>query len=87
MTFMRTTAGINKAEDAGTAHGQINSTDALQRVFPTTVSGHLRFRAWIRQEILYGRSSVTFDLRQCGVRPDPPQDPTNNVIFLNYTFA
>ena len=26
----RTTEDINKAEDAGTAHGHINSTDALQ---------------------------------------------------------
>ena len=33
MTIMRTTAGINKAEDAGTAHGQINSPDALPRNF------------------------------------------------------
>ena len=68
MTLGRSTAGINKVEDAGTAHGQINSTDALQRVFPTTVSGYLQFCAWIRQEILYGRSSVTFDLRQCAGR-------------------
>ena len=41
MTIGRTTAGINKAEDAGTAHGQISSTNALQRVFPTTVSSYL----------------------------------------------
>ena len=68
MTIERSTAGINKVEDAGTAHGQINSTDALQRAFPTTVSGYLQFCAWIRQEILYGRSLVTFDLRQCAVR-------------------
>ena len=33
MTFMRTMAGINKAEDTGTAHGQIISTDALRRNF------------------------------------------------------
>ena len=33
MNLWRTNAGINKAEDAGTAHGQINSTDALQRTF------------------------------------------------------
>ena len=38
MTFRRTKESINKEEDAGTAHGQISSTDALQRVFPTTVS-------------------------------------------------
>ena len=30
MNIERITAGINKAEDAGTTHGQINSTDALQ---------------------------------------------------------
>ena len=71
MTLGRSTAGINNAEDAGTAHRQIISTDALRRVFPTTVSGYLRFRAWTRQEILYGRSSVTFDSRQCAVMGNP----------------
>ena len=30
MTIMRTTAGINKAEDAGATHGQIRSADVLQ---------------------------------------------------------
>ena len=30
MTILRITAGINKAEGAGTAHGQISSADALQ---------------------------------------------------------
>ena len=33
MTIERTTAGINKVEDAGTAHGQIISTDVLRRNF------------------------------------------------------
>ena len=33
MNLERSTAGINKAEGDGTAHGQINSTDALQRTF------------------------------------------------------
>ena len=49
--------GINKAEDDGMAQGQIRSTKALQRMFPTTVSSYLQFRDWIR--------SVTFDVRQC----------------------
>ena len=65
MILGRTTAGINKAEDAGTAHGQINSTGALQRVFPTRLTSYLQFRGWICQETLCGRSAVTFDLRQC----------------------
>ena len=39
--------------------------NGLQRVSPTAVARWLEFRGWIRQEILYGRSSVTFDLRQC----------------------
>ena len=47
MTIVRIRWGINKAEGAGTAHGQISSTDALQRVFPTTVSSYLPFRGWI----------------------------------------
>ena len=38
MTLMRTAAGINKAEDVGTAHGQNSSTDALQRVFATALA-------------------------------------------------
>ena len=64
MPLARTTAGINKAEDAGTAHGQISSTDALRRVFLTTVSSYLQFRGRICEETLCDRSSVTFDLRQ-----------------------
>ena len=63
MTIGRSNSGINKAEDDGTARGQISSTDALQRVLPTTVSS-FEFRGWVRQETLRDRSSVTFDLRQ-----------------------
>ena len=37
MNLGRTTLGIIRTEDAGTAHGQISSTDALQRAFLTTV--------------------------------------------------
>ena len=48
MTIGRITLGINKAEDAGTAHGQINSTDTLQRTFRRRVSSYLPFRGWIR---------------------------------------
>ncbi len=33
--------GINKAVDAGAAHGQIRSTDALRRVLPTRLTSHL----------------------------------------------
>ena len=33
MILGRITEGINKAEDVGTAHGQITSTDALRRNF------------------------------------------------------
>ena len=50
------------------AHGHISSTDALQRVFPTTVPSYLQFRGWICQEALCDRSSVTFDLSQCAGR-------------------
>ena len=38
MTLARTTAGINKAGEASTAHGQIRATDASQRAFPTSVA-------------------------------------------------
>ena len=50
--IVRIKLGINKAEDASTAHGQIISTDALQRVFPTTVSRYLECGGWICQETL-----------------------------------
>ena len=63
---VRTTAGINKAEDGGRMDTEIGFADALQRVFPTTVSSDLPFRGWICQETLCDGSPVTFDLRQCG---------------------
>ena len=44
---------------------RIGFAHAWRRVFPKAVERCLEFRGWIRQEILYGRSSVTFDLRQC----------------------
>ena len=50
----------------------IGFADALQRVFPTTVSSYLPFRGWICQETLCDGSPVTFDLRQCG-SPTCPQ--------------
>ena len=50
MTIVRIIADINKAEGDGTAHGQINSTDALRRVFPTTMSRYLECGGWICQE-------------------------------------
>ena len=31
-------------------HAQIRSTDALQRVFPTTVASYLTFHGSVRQE-------------------------------------
>ena len=40
--FWRTTLGINKVEDAGRMDAQIGFSDALRRVFPTTVSGASR---------------------------------------------
>ena len=64
MNLMRTNESINKTEAAGAAHVQISSTDALRRVFPTTVASHLPFRGSIRQETLLDRSSVAFNLRQ-----------------------
>ena len=66
MTIGRTTAGINKAEDAGRMDAQIGFADALQRVFPTALARYLLFRGGIRQGILCEPSSVTSDLRQCG---------------------
>ena len=51
---------------------EIGFADALQRVFPTTVSSDLPFRGWICQETLCDGSPVTFDLRQCG-SPTCPQ--------------
>ena len=67
MNLVRTTAGINKAEDAGgwTPPNQVRRCVAA--VFPTTVVSYFRFRGWICQETLYDCGSVTFDLRQCGL--------------------
>ena len=47
-------------------NAQNRFADALRRVLPTTLASHLAFRGWICQETLCDRSSVTFDLRQCG---------------------
>ena len=70
---MRTAAGINKAEDAVTAHGHINSTDALQRTFrrrwpaiSVFVAGSVRIcgatecrkRFWMRQQ---GQPKTNFE--------------------------
>ena len=41
MTLGRTSAGINKAEDAGRMDAQIRSAKALQRVLPTGLTGYL----------------------------------------------
>ena len=60
MTLARTTAGVNKAEEAGTAHWQIMSVDVLQRVLPTMVARYLGFCGWIRQDIWCDRMSETF---------------------------
>ena len=67
MALMRTTAGINKAEDAGATHGQIGFADALRWIFPPVLARYVVFHGWIRQETLCDRSSVTFDLRQCAL--------------------
>ena len=44
MTLERSNAGINKPEEAGTAHGQIRAADALRRVFLTTMVSYLECR-------------------------------------------
>ena len=80
MTLWRTTAGINKAEDAGRAgrmDAQIGSADALRRIFPTALASYLQFRDWIRQETLLDRSSVTFDVRQCAAPKSEARKPAN----------
>ena len=46
MTITRTTAGINKVEDAGKMDAQIMSAEALWRVFPTTVA-RLSHVSWL----------------------------------------
>ena len=50
MTLERITEGINKADDAGTAHGQIRSTHTLRRVLSTRLTSYLAFRGWVRHE-------------------------------------
>ena len=48
----------------------IGFADAMQRVFPTTMSTKSRYLecgGWIRQEAWCDRSSVTFDVRQCAL--------------------
>ena len=52
MTLARTTAGINKAEDAGTVHRPIRFAIRYAGLF-------------LCQETLCGRISASFDLRQC----------------------
>ena len=44
MTLARTTAGINKAEDAGRMDAQIGFAGALRRIFPTGLASYLQFR-------------------------------------------
>ena len=48
---------------------QIGFADALRWILPTRLTRYVVFHGWIRQETLCDRSSVTFDLRQCGVIP------------------
>ena len=45
MTIMRSTSGINKAEDAGRMDAHIGFSDALRRAFPTMVSSFSNFAA------------------------------------------
>ena len=60
MTLMRTTVGINKAEDAKRMDTGIGFADALRRIFPAALARHLQFRGWIRQEAWCNRMSETF---------------------------
>ena len=60
MTTVRTTAGINKAEDVGRMDTQIGLVDALRRFFLTNLTSYLESRCWIDQEILCDRMSVIF---------------------------
>ena len=46
--FMRTTTGINKAEDARRKDAQIGFADTLRRIFLTALASYLQFRDWIR---------------------------------------
>ena len=67
MTTVRTVEGINKAEVAGRMDTGIGFAGALRRIFLTGLASYLQFRDWIRRETLLDRSSVTFDVRQCGL--------------------
>ena len=55
MTIGRTTAGINKAKDAGKMDAQIMSAKALQRVFLTTVASYLTSHGSVGQEVAGNR--------------------------------
>ena len=56
MILERTTASINKAEDAGRTDAPIGFDDALRRVFQTALPS-LDSRGWIDQETLCIRMS------------------------------
>ena len=67
MTFGRTAAGINKAEDIEGMDSQIGNdnlptrfAEPLRRFSQATLSSHLQFHSWIRLETLCDRISVTF---------------------------
>ena len=68
MTLMRTTAGINRAEDTGRMDAPIGFADALRRIFPTALASS-PFSRWVRHETLHDRMSVTF-LREATGRQD-----------------
>ena len=53
----RINESINKAEAVGSTRGQIRSTDALQRVFPTAVASCLPYRVWICPIVVHPRST------------------------------
>ena len=55
MTLARTTAGINKAKDAGKMDAQIMSAKALQRVFLTAVASYLTSHGSVGQEVAGNR--------------------------------
>ena len=81
MTPVRTTAGINKREDAGMIGTQIWFADALRRIFPTALASYLQFRGWICRETLCGRSLITIYLRQCVVSDAFRNGTLQNVIW------
>ena len=58
MTIARTTAGINKAEDAGKMDAQIMSADALRRIFQR---GWLAISNFMAESMtLCNRMSISF---------------------------